>query len=923
MTSAALSEATIIDQFRAAMAERGLPFSGTIKADANKITRYTVDGDRKQSLTGWYILHTDGLPAGEFGCWKRGVQATWCAKSENTLTDAEREQLRIRREENERRRQEEQERVWAEAAAKAEGIWTDAQPCDTHPYLTRKGVPSHGLRVGRWTRTNAETGEVWLDIPNALLVPIRHGKKLASLQAIFPDKSNPSGRDKDFLTGGRKRGCMFAIGKPNPAQPVIVVCEGYSTGASIHAATGYPVLVAFDRGNLQPVAEKMRGLYPDAEIIIAADNDRWTTKPYPNPGVRNATEAAEAVKGRLVIPDFVDLDGDPTDFNDLHQREGLERVAAFINGSPEPVPAPAPQAANDNPPPAAKAAVIVPANIHDMEAGMSEYFRVLGLCGERRVWVRDERTGELRAFKESELARKATLISLAPVEMWTLAIGCYIGPEAKFTADSGFSFIMDIAKAKPPYVRPRTSDENEVPDRLTGQHGADSAIIAAKMRHTTLFDEFMSGWYCWNTIWRPVTEGDVNREIMGVLDASFNMQYDVSTFNGTFNLLKKRLGRSPQMNKDHSAAFDGWNRDKNLLPMRNGVLNLTTSQLLPHAPELMMPWLIPHDYTPGQDCPITRRFLFALAQEDEATYHVLLCFLAAVLHGRADLQKYLECIGIAGTGKSTYIKLCQSLVGEDNVAVTTMQQLHQNRFETASLYGKRLAVISDADKYGGSVDVFKAITGQDPVRYEEKNKQTGKPFIFGGMVIVAANAPVQFSDSSTAMVRRRIPIHIDKRLAPGTADPRLQEKLDAEIPGLINLLLTLSEDTVSRILRDTGSVRHRSDMRAMCETNAIASWLDENCVAEDISSRIGTAKNPADEYLYSNYALYCEATGRKGAAGLNSFTRSVLDVLSYAGIQADKRVTKFGKAIHGIRLRCVTDDGAPSLLTGEPIYLTK
>ncbi len=47
------------------------------------------------------LFDSDGIPAGEFGCWKRGMQLTWCAKSPNEITPAEREAIEKRRVANE------------------------------------------------------------------------------------------------------------------------------------------------------------------------------------------------------------------------------------------------------------------------------------------------------------------------------------------------------------------------------------------------------------------------------------------------------------------------------------------------------------------------------------------------------------------------------------------------------------------------------------------------------------------------------------------------------------------------------------------------------------------------------------------------------------------------------------------------------
>ncbi|MCE2830988.1 MAG: toprim domain-containing protein [Oxalobacteraceae bacterium] len=335
----------IIEQFRAAMAQAGLKFTGEIKPDAQKIQRFSVDEDRRSALTGWYILYTDGIPAGEFGCWKRGIQSTWCAKSPAEITPAEREAIEQRRRKNEEDRRAIQDEAHKAAAELAGIMWDAAEPCTTHPYLTRKGIQSHGLRTATWRKTTPN-GEVVVE--NALLVPVRDGRKIVSLQAILPSREPALDRDKDFLPGGKKRGCFYPIGKPaeDDQQPTIYIGEGYATCASIHEATGCPAIVAFDAGNLPSVAERIRAKFPTAKIVIAADNDRWTV-PTPdkpntieNPGVHYATRAAREIGAALVIPDFKNLDSKPTDFNDLHNLEGIEAVRQFLS----------PQPANDNVP---------------------------------------------------------------------------------------------------------------------------------------------------------------------------------------------------------------------------------------------------------------------------------------------------------------------------------------------------------------------------------------------------------------------------------------------------------------------------------------------------------------------------------------------------------------------------------------------
>ena len=212
--------------FRGEMESHGLAFRGELKADG-VLHRVHVEGDKKGSKNGWYKLHLDGIPAGAFGSWSKMAGSTsvkWSMKGSIKLSKAERKKLLAKRKADEKARAEAERIKHENAAAKANAVWNAAKPAPiNHPYLVRKGVQPHGLRVGDWVKDfiDDETGEVTrtITVPNALLVPIYEantgGKRvIVSLQAIFPDSKNALSRDKDFLRDGKKRGCFFVIGKP-------------------------------------------------------------------------------------------------------------------------------------------------------------------------------------------------------------------------------------------------------------------------------------------------------------------------------------------------------------------------------------------------------------------------------------------------------------------------------------------------------------------------------------------------------------------------------------------------------------------------------------------------------------------------------------------------------------------------------------
>lgn len=211
-----------------------------------------------------------------------------------------------------------QERAAHELGAVEAGkLWNSASETGESGYLTRKGVQPYGVRflAGGW-----------------LLVPMRDAAGvLWNVQRVAPQKKE-GGNDKWYGvkggSGSRKNGLWHWCGDPVGAA-VLLIAEGYATAASLHQATGLPVAVAFDAGNLASVAKALRNQYPTALLVLCGDDDLQTfaEKGF-NPGRDKAAAAARAVRGLALFPEGLPEGGG--DFNDLHQAAGLDVVRAPV-----------------------------------------------------------------------------------------------------------------------------------------------------------------------------------------------------------------------------------------------------------------------------------------------------------------------------------------------------------------------------------------------------------------------------------------------------------------------------------------------------------------------------------------------------------------------------------------------------------------
>ncbi|MDD4887587.1 MAG: DUF927 domain-containing protein, partial [Thiomonas sp.] len=204
------------------------------------------------------------------------------------------------------------EAAQATAAQEAQRRFSAASDTGASPYLDRKAVSAHGARFTP---------------DGALLVPLRSLQgELRNVQTIASDGS------KRYLRAAQKTGLLHWIGSPEGA-PVLILCEGFATAASLHEATARPAVCCLDASNLPHVARELRSHYgPGVLLLLAGDNDRETeARTGKNPGRTAAETAAREVGGFVALPDAPE--GQNVDFNDWAASAGLEAVKAHLEAA--------------------------------------------------------------------------------------------------------------------------------------------------------------------------------------------------------------------------------------------------------------------------------------------------------------------------------------------------------------------------------------------------------------------------------------------------------------------------------------------------------------------------------------------------------------------------------------------------------------
>ncbi|HHY7900413.1 TPA: LPD7 domain-containing protein [Escherichia coli] len=302
-----------VTEFAQVLENAGLVIQGLPQMDG-AIHRVATRDDKKGAKSGAYKAYLDGRPAGWYRDYRSADDSptNWVFSGGEQHDPLARLHLRAfaqqQRDDNARKLQQQ----YNKQARYARSYINQLPQATEHEYLTRKGIlAAPGVRLNN---------------KNELVIPFSNSRgEIRSYQRI----PVTGGKDARILKDSEKTGNWFTFGTPENGRPLLFA-EGYATAASLHEATGLPVLMTVDAGNMIDVAENARQIWTDSPFVFCADNDHQRKI---NKGVSSAQKAAASTHGEVIIPAFTEAEKAQglTDFNDLDASRGRDAFQHVMN----------------------------------------------------------------------------------------------------------------------------------------------------------------------------------------------------------------------------------------------------------------------------------------------------------------------------------------------------------------------------------------------------------------------------------------------------------------------------------------------------------------------------------------------------------------------------------------------------------------
>lgn len=303
-----------------------------------------------------------------------------------------------------------------------------------------------------------------------------------------------------------------------------------------------------------------------------------------------------------------------------------------------------------------------------------------------------------------------------------------------------------------------------------------------------------------------------------------------------------------------------------IINVKNGLYNVLDGSFKPHTAEYYSTVQVGANYDPSAGCPQFLAFLNSILGEDEA--YLMQEIFGYLLIPVNKAQKSFVLVGAANAGKSTLLSVAQEiLLGAGNVSNIPWQSLG-DRFNKAELFGKLANIFADLpSKNIDDGGMFKALTGEDYITAERKNKD---PFSFrpyARLLFSCNEIPRNYSDRSDGFYRRLIIIRFDKSVPPEKRDPNLRERVTVERDGILLWALEGLRRLIANGYQFTETRRTRAEVtRYKVESNSALTFIDEYCtIGEGWSVR---------EELYTRYKDFCATNGYK-AQSQTSFNKEI------------------------------------------------
>ena len=328
--------------------------------------------------------------------------------------------------------------------------------------------------------------------------------------------------------------------------------------------------------------------------------------------------------------------------------------------------------------------------------------------------------------------------------------------------------------------------------------------------------------------------------------------------------------------------------DANLIAFNNGIYDLVTGELKPFSTDIVITNKIPWDYNPDAYFELADKTLNKLACDDAAIRALLEECIGYCFYRRNELGKAFILTGDKNNGKSTFLDIVKTILGDKNISALDLKELG-DRFNTSMMFGKMANIgddIGDDFLQGSQVSIFKKIVTGNRIKAERKGQD---PFEFNPFIklLFSANDIPRMKDKTGAVLRRLVIIPFNARfskyLPDGVTidpdfDPFIKYKLIQKES--IEYLIKLGVEGLKRVITNNEFTKSEKVQGQLDE------YEEENnpIIAFVADCGVDMIENEPTADVYKRYQVFCAENSMQPMSNI-VFSKQINKRLGFKVIQ--------------------------------------
>jgi len=332
------------------------------------------------------------------------------------------------------------------------------------------------------------------------------------------------------------------------------------------------------------------------------------------------------------------------------------------------------------------------------------------------------------------------------------------------------------------------------------------------IEHNPIYFDQTETWWVWNHQKKSWEEKD-ETDILNLCHHTLELVGDTSIRHS--NLLLKALQQVGRQKQPKELPLE-------MIQCSTKIINIKTMEQTESTPEYFSTNPIPWELGKTTNTPILDELITSWIGKE--LLNTMYEIIAYTLYREYPIHRVFCFVGSGSNGKSRVFKIIDKFLGGNNKSSVSLKKLSGNDFAIYPLYRKLICYVGETSHHAlESTEIIKSLSGQDPVSFEGKGKNSFTGYNYAKLFLGTNMLPPS-TDNSRGWYRRWFIINFPHEFPEG--EDVCNRITDEEYSCLLTKCLSLLPALLQRGNFSTEGTIEERQAKYIANSNPFKEYLD-------------------------------------------------------------------------------------------------